>query len=136
MRGMEWPELEGLPNRPSLYAVQMESGVIKVGRAMLGRERMKHYVRGFRKRGAAHLFRCHVVPVGGTILANERELIHRCARLGSPVRGTYESFTGIPWGMAVTLVNQIAPRQHVLNDGQNTVDYRIKVAPWTARWPW
>lgn len=125
-RPTSWPELQWLPHVNALYAVRLENGVIKVGRAQSARERMKDYARAFRRRGALSKFRFHVVPVGGTLHRNEAELVRRIARIATPVRGTAEFFTDVSWGAVVTLVNQIAPRQHVVNDGRNTVDYRVR----------
>jgi hypothetical protein len=94
-----------------LYALESAKGRIKVGHTFAPRERMTQHAKKLELDGDKPA-RFVVVSTDKNSFNNERELLTRLSRHGQRLDDT-EWFVGLPWGLTVNLVKQIAKRQVV-----------------------
>lgn len=93
-----------------IYVVEFQDGTVKVGRSSCPTARVAQLCRKYRRtarRGHAAL------NVGSAAHLTERDVLARCVRIGAKAADGAELFSGLRFGEAVNLVNQIAYRLDV-----------------------
>lgn len=107
-----------------LYAIELSSGVVKLGRSTKPKDRFRvipaYFARSWGRKPYARVVRSAVYPMAtkgyGAYLA-EQAMLERAARLGTVVRPFKEYFTGLDFGAAANLARQIAPREFITASG-------------------
>lgn len=95
----------------ALYAVAFSNGIVKIGITGNPRQRMTELDRMASRTGAA-VRNIYVAPRVNRAAAIhvERDLIKRMARIANPCRRSLEFFSHTSFGVAKTLVRQLASR--------------------------
>jgi hypothetical protein len=114
----------GGPSEHYLYAIEWSNGVVKVGRTYSPRNRMAQHLA--QVKGAVQMVRYEVALVNGTHShLHEADVLTRLSRIGGvPLPGTTESFVGVCYGQALTLIRQVVAREYVEASRWGVVNYK------------
>lgn len=93
----------------SLYVVEFSNGIVKIGRTESPRKRVTQLNRDAARIGA-RVTRCTSIDAinGQAAYWAEKRFIDRMTRIANPCRRTLEFFSHTRYGVAVTLLRQVA----------------------------